>query len=296
MDLSRRQLFHAGLGVAGLLALTACGNGSSGPGGDAGPPRRGGTLRVGALGKSSKIERDPHATLSNDSDFLIMSLVYDPLTVPGADPNVAPRLASRWEADAQQRKWTFTLADGARFHDGRPVTSADVVWSLRRLREIAGETKVPVAAAADITASGPNSVVLTCAAPNSQLPLLLRMMTFTVPEGTTDFAAAVGSGPFRLESYDGGNARLVRNENWYGGAPLLDAIEVTLFDSPESMSNAIMGGQIDLASNVGAIAGRTAETRGDLRVVRRPDDIAVAIAMRTSDGPFADPRVREAFR
>lgn len=253
-------------------------------------------MRVGALGKSSKIERDPHATLSNDSDFLIMSLVYDPLTVPGNDPNVAPRLASRWESDAQQRKWTFTLADGARFHDGRPVTSADVVWSLRRLREIAGETKVPVAGVGDITAAGPNAVVLTCAAPNSQLPLLLRMMTFTVPEGTTDFAAAVGSGPFRLESYDGGNARLVRNESWFGGPPLLDAIEVTLFDSPESMSNAIMGGQIDLASNVGAIAGRTAETRGDLRVVRRPDDIAVAIAMRTSDGPFADPRVREALR
>ncbi|WP_433665968.1 hypothetical protein ACQP06_19550 [Nocardia sp. CA-136227] len=42
-------------------------------------------------------------TVFNDSDFLIMSLIYDPLTVPGTDPNVAPRLASRWESDAGQR-------------------------------------------------------------------------------------------------------------------------------------------------------------------------------------------------
>lgn len=293
VDVNRRQLFKAGLGLGAILTLAACGSDTST---DPGAPRSGGTLRVGAIGKSAKAERDPHATLSNDSDFLIMSLVYDPLTVPGADPNVVPRLASKWESDAAQRNWTFTIADGATFHDGRPVTSEDVVWSLRRLREIAGETKVPVASVDDIKAAGPHAVVLTCASANSQLPLLLRLMTFTVPKGTTDFTKAVGSGPFKLDSYANGNARLVRNDAWHGGAPLLDAIEVTLFESPESMANAVLAGQIDLASSVGAIAGRTAEGRGDLQVIRRPDDIAVVIAMRTSDGPFADPKVREALR
>lgn len=294
MELNRRDLFKASLGLGAILAIAGCGEGSPSP--EAGSPQRGGTLRVGAIGKSSKIERDPHATLSNDSDFLIMSLVYDALTVPGADPNVAPRLASNWEADAEQRKWTFTIAEGATFHDGRPVTADDVVWSLRRLREIAGETKVPVPSVEHITPAGPNAVMLTCANPNSQLPLLLRLMTFVVPAGTTDFTAAIGSGPFLLESYDNGNARLVRNDRWHGGAALLDAIEVTLFESQEAMSNAVMAGQIDLASSVGAIAGRTAEARTDLQVVRRPDDVAVVIVMRTSDGPFADPRVRAALR
>lgn len=295
VEMNRRRLLGAGVGLSAIVALAACAD-PAGSDRSPGAPRGGGTLRVGAIGKSSKIERDPHRTISNDSDFLILSLVFDALTVPGAEPNVAPRLASSWVPDAEQRTWTFTIAAGATFHDGRPVTAADVVWSLRRLREIAGETKVPVPSVEDIRAAGPNAVALTCAAPNSQLPLLLRLMTFVVPEGTTDFAAPVGSGPFRLESYSAGNARLVRNERWHGGAALLDAVEVTLFESPESMANAVLSGQIDLASNVGAVAGRTAEARGDLRVVRRPDDVAVAIAMRTSDGPFADPRVREALR
>ncbi|GAB2689990.1 ABC transporter substrate-binding protein [Nocardia thraciensis] len=284
--MTRRRILGAGLGLGAALALGACGRDS----GDTG------TLRVGALGKVSALQRDPHANLSNESDFLITSLIYDPLTVPGADPTVRPRLASDWAADPDQRRWVFTLAEGAKFHDGSPVTADDVVWSLRRLREIGGESKMPVARPEDITAEGPGRVVVTAATPNTQIPLLVRLMTFTVKQGATDFAAAVGSGPFRLESYRQGNARLVRNDAWHGPRPRLEAIEVTMFDSVDAMSNAVLGGQIDLASNVGAIAGRTAAGRGDLQMIRRPNDTAVAIAMRTADGPFADPRVRTALR
>ena len=62
------------------------------------------------------------------------------------------------------------------------------------------------------------------------------------------------------------------------------------------MANALLTDQIDLASNVGAVAARTAERQSGVQVVRRPDDTAMAIVMRTSDGPYADPRVRRAFR
>ncbi|MGM7647019.1 ABC transporter substrate-binding protein [Nocardia sp. JW2] len=291
MGFTRRQLLQSGIGLTAVLLAAACTSGEE----SNGTVKPGGTLRVGALGTAARSERDPHANLSNESDFLIASLVYDALTVPGDDPNVVPRLASRWEADAENRRWTFTIAEGAKFHNGAPVTAEDVVWSMRRLRSVGGASKMPVAEN-DIVADGPNRVVFTVPAPNTQLPLLLRLMTFTVPQGTTDFAAAVGSGPFRLESYQNGNARLVRNENWHGTPPSLDAIEVTMFDSVTALGNAVLGGQIDLASNVGAIAGRTAAGRGDLQVIRRPDDTMLGVAMRAADGPFADARVRTALR
>ncbi|MGW4842886.1 ABC transporter substrate-binding protein [Nocardia brasiliensis] len=291
MGLNRRQLIGSGLGIGALLLVAACSDDRGGTG----SVQRGGTLRVGALGTAAQLQRDPHANLSNDSDFLITSLVYDALTVPGGDPNVLPRLATKWESDAERRRWTFTVADGATFHDGTPVTADDVVWSLQRLRTVGGASKMPVAVA-DITADGPNRVVLAVPEPNTQLPLLVRLMTFTVKKDTTDFTKAVGTGPFRLESYQNGNARLVRNERWHGPAPLLDAIEVTMFESVTALGNAVLGGQIDLASNVGAIAGRTAEGRGDLKVVRRANDTMLGVAMRCSDGPFADARVRTALR
>jgi peptide/nickel transport system substrate-binding protein len=302
MELTRRRLLGLGTGVGTGLLLAACGGGQPAPaGGPAGAPRAGGVLRVGALGTVAAAVRDPHASISNESDFLILALVYDALTVPGTQ-QTAPRLASSWEASPDQRRHRFVIAEGARFHDGSPVTSDDVVWSLQRLRATpAGPSRLPGVAPEGIAADGPGAVVLTSDYPNADLPLLIRLNSFVLKKSalendSADPAGSPGTGPFRLESYQQGNARLVRNDTWHGGAPQLDGIEVRIFDSAQAMSNALFTGEIDIASNVGPIAARTAEGREGIQIVRRPNDSSLPIVMRVADGPFADVRVREALR
>ncbi|MFE5881572.1 ABC transporter substrate-binding protein [Streptomyces hydrogenans] len=305
MELNRRQLLWAGGGIGAAALLTACGSDgdtSSPKAGKDSPakPKAGGTLRVGALGRANAITRDPHGSQANESDYLILSLVYDTLTIPGAKPNTLPRLASSWTSSDDMKTWRFTLAKGATFHDGTPVTAEDVVFSLRRLRGTpSGASRLPGIEAKNIKAEGTDTVVLVSDYANAELPLLLRLTTFVVKKGTTDkdIEKAPGTGPFKLEWFRGGNARLVRNDDWYGGKVLLDAIEVKIFESPQALANALLAGQIDLASNVGAVAARTAEKRKDVQVVRRPNDMAMPIVMRTAAGsPFADPKVREALR
>ncbi len=306
MSVTRRQLLWTTAGIGAVGALAACGSGGTGSG-DAAPaaasvteqPRPGGTLKIGALGRAAAVTRDPHGTQANESDYLIISLLYDTLAVPGATANTAPRLAASWKPSEDLKTWRFTLADGARFHDGTPVTADDVVWSLKRLRATpAGASRLPGIQPAGITAEDPKTVVLVSDYPNADLPLLTRLTTFVLKKDTRDdaLATAPGTGPYRLDWFRDGNARLVRNEDWYGGKVLLDAIEVRIFESPQAMANALLAGQIDVASNVGAIAARTAGSRKDVQVVRRPDDMAMPIVMRTADGPFADPRVRQALR
>lgn len=299
MTMSRRRLLHAGAVGGAAALLSACGSfGDSASGRQpAGPPRPGGTLRVGAIGRASSISRDPHGTQPNDSDYLILSLLYDTLTVPGKSPTVLPRLASRWQASRDLRRWRFELAENARFHDGTPLTSADVVFSLRRLRDSAqGTSRLPGIDARSITADGPKAVMIESAYPNSDIPNLMRLTTFVLKNGTTKPAGAPGTGPFTLDWYRDGNARLARNDNWYGGRVLLDAIEVRMFASPDVMANALLSEEIDLASNVGAAAARTAQGRDGIQVVRRPNDTALPIVMRTTNSPYTDPRMREAFR
>ncbi|MBD0841684.1 ABC transporter substrate-binding protein [Streptomyces sp. TRM68416] len=301
MKLNRRQVLWAGGGMAASALLTACGGdetSSKSPKGTE-KPRRGGTLRIGALGRASAITRDPHGTQANESDYLIISLVYDTLTVPGAEPNTAPRLAASWKSSEDLKTWTFTLAKGAKFHDGSPVTAEDVAWSLKRLRGTpSGASRLPGIKAGNIRAEGEDTVVLVSDYANAELPLLLRLTTFVLKKDTPDkeLAKAPGTGPFKLDWFRSGNARLVRNEDWYGGDVLLDAVEVKIFESPQAMANALLAGQIDVASNVGAVAARTAEKREDIQIVRRPNDMAMPIVMRTADGPFADAKVREALR
>lgn len=303
MDLTRRQLLWAGGAIGAGVMLTACGGGDEKPTasatGDSAKPRKGGTLRVGALGRAGAITRDPHGSQANESDYLIISLLYDTLTVPGAKPNTEPRLAASWKHSEDLKTWRFTLAKGATFHDGTPVTAEDVVFSLKRLRATpSGASRLPGIQAKNITADGTDTVVIVSDYANAELPLLVRLTTFVVPKGTTDkdIAKAPGTGPFKLDWFRGGNARLVRNDDWYGGEVHLDAIEVKIFESPQAMASALLAGQIDLASNVGAVAARTAESRKDIQAVRRPNDMAMPLVMRTADGPFADPRVREALR
>lgn len=303
MNWNRRQVLWAGGGIGAAALLAACGGGdetsseSSAKGSE--KPRPGGTLRVGALGRASAITRDPHGTQANESDYLIISLVYDTLTVPGARPNTAPRLAASWKASDDLKTWTFTLAKGAKFHDGTPVTAADVVWSLKRLRGTpSGASRLPGIKPENIRAEGDDTVVLVSDYPNAELPLLTRLTTFVLKKDTAekDLGKAPGTGPFKLDWFRSGNARLVRNDDWYGGDVLLDAVEVKIFESPQAMANALLAGQIDVASNVGAVAARTAEKREDVQIVRRRNDMAMPIVMRTADGPFADAKVREALR
>ncbi|WP_086746468.1 ABC transporter substrate-binding protein [Streptomyces scabiei] len=303
MHLTRRQLLWAGGAIGASVMLTACGGDDEAPTGsatgDSATARKGGTLRVGALGRAGAITRDPHGSQANESDYLIISLLYDTLTVPGTKPNTEPRLAASWKPSEDLKTWRFTLAKGAKFHDGTPVTAEDVVFSLKRLRATpSGASRLPGIQEKNITAEGTDTVVIVSDYANAELPLLARLTTFVIPKGTTDkdIAKAPGTGPFKLDWFRGGNARLVRNDDWYGGEVHLDAIEVKIFESPQAMASALLAGQIDLASNVGAVAARTAESRKDIQAVRRPNDMAMPIVMRTADGPFADPKVREALR
>ncbi|MEU5052270.1 ABC transporter substrate-binding protein [Streptomyces sp. NPDC021096] len=302
MKLTRRQAMWAGAGIGVAALLAACGNGNdkaTSPAATDGKPKKGGTLRIGALGRTSATTRDPHGVQGNESDYLIIALAYDTLTAPGLKDNTVGRLASGWKSSADLRTWRFTIAKGAAFHDGSPVTADDVAWSLRRLRNTpAGAGRLPGIKADSITADGRDTVVLVSDEPNAALPLLTRLATFVLKKDTPDkeVAKAPGTGPFKLDWYRGGNARLIRNDKWHGGPVHLDAIEVTMFESPQGMANALLGGQIDLASNVGAVAARTAASRKDIQLVRRPNDMAMPIVMRTADGPFADARVREAMK
>ncbi|MFI6444227.1 ABC transporter substrate-binding protein [Kitasatospora sp. NPDC050543] len=306
MSVTRRQLLWAGAGIGAAGALAACSSGKDGGSKDAAgtaaagrQPRAGGTLKVGALGKASAVTRDPHGSQANESDYLVISLLHDTLTAPGEKTNTAPRLAASWKPSEDLKTWRFTLADGAKFHDGTPVTADDVVWSLKRLRATpAGASRLPGIQPEGITAEDARTVVLVSDYANAELPLLTRLTTFVLKKDTKDDAvgSAPGTGPFKLDWFRDGNARLVRNDDWHGGKVLLDAIEVRIFESPQAMANALLAGQIDVASNVGAVAARTAEARKDIQILRRPNDMAMPIVMRTADGPFADPKVREALR
>jgi peptide/nickel transport system substrate-binding protein len=59
-------------------------------------------------------------------------MIYDTLFGTDAKGKVQPQMVDKWEASKDRKTWTFTLRDGLEFHDGKPVTSEDVIASLPR--------------------------------------------------------------------------------------------------------------------------------------------------------------------
>src|SRR6476646_1047323 len=59
-------------------------------------------------------------------------MLYDTLFALDENLQIKPQMVDKWEQSADGLVWTFTLRDGLEFHDGAPVTSDDVIASLKR--------------------------------------------------------------------------------------------------------------------------------------------------------------------
>ncbi|MFI8849951.1 ABC transporter substrate-binding protein [Streptomyces sp. NPDC053499] len=299
----RRRGFLAVTGAAslGALALTGCGGGSrdEGSAGD-GKPKRGGRLRAAFAGGGASETLDPH--LSNlFADVARAKALFDKLADYGADLSAQPRLAEKWEANKALDRWQVTLRE-ATFHDGRPVTAQDVLYSYRR---IADPKKAFRAKASlepiDLDASRPTgrrSIEFVLKRPTAEFPNVLAAFgAYIVPENATDFdKKPIGSGPFRFVSFAPGRSAVFRRyEEYWDGAPHLDELEFVVANEESARVNALLGGQVEYAHELNPTTARAHEDKGQIEIVRLRNSAMQAFCMKTDRAPFDDKRVREAF-
>jgi peptide/nickel transport system substrate-binding protein len=216
-------------------------------------PRRGGRLRVASAAAAISDTLDP-AKQSNETDYLRGCMLHNGLTVLDASLTPQPELAE-WFDSADARSWVFRLRQGVSFHNGKPLTPADVVFSLLRHKDPATASKAKVLADQidTVRVSGPQEVTVVLKQPNADLPVILGTFHFhIVPAGTTDFNAGIGTGPFRLKEFKRGlRSVVVRNEHyWKPGRPYLDEIELSGLGDESARVNALLSGDLDLVAGV----------------------------------------------
>ncbi|MFE9396533.1 ABC transporter substrate-binding protein [Streptomyces flavidovirens] len=302
--LRRRGFLAVAGGAAGLgaLALTGCAGSSTAgaPGKADGKPRRGGRLRAAFAGGGASETLDPH--LSNlFADVARAKALFDKLADYGPDLSAQPRLASTWEPNAGLDRWKVTLRE-ATFHNGKPVTAQDVLYSYRRITDPkkafrAKASLEPI----DLKASravDERTVEFVLKRPTAEFPNVLAAFgAYIVPEGAQDFdKKPVGSGPFRFVSFAPGKSAVCkRNEDYWDGAPYLDELEFVVANEESARINALLGGQVEYAHELNPTTARAHEDQGQVRIVRLRNSAMQSFAMKTDRKPFDDKRVREAF-
>ena len=195
---------------------------------------------------------DPHLTTDATSARIIVEVFGGLVTI---DPNldVVPDLAESWDISEDGRVYTFHLRPDAVFHDGKPVTAHDVIWSLERVTNPLTESPVVDQYLGDIvgvkekvagdapTISGvrfidEHSVEITIDEAKAYFLSKLTYPTgFVLDKENVEtnprnwFRDPNGTGPFRLTEYRVGETlKLGRNESYHLGAPNLEEIEFIL--------------------------------------------------------------------
>ncbi|WP_433161733.1 ABC transporter substrate-binding protein [Kribbella sp. CA-247076] len=295
-DALNRRGFLGLAGGLGLAALTGCG----GDGQAAAQPTQGGRLRAVYAGGGAKEVLDPHLQ-SLFVDIARHKAMYEKLVELGPDLKPVPRLAEKWESDAQAVTWRFTLRD-ATFHDGAKLTSEDVLYSLAR----AADPKVPERVAqaqlavVDLRRSravDPRTVELTLSVPNAEFPAVLAGIgTQIVRKGFTDPTTPVGTGAFRFVSFEAGRSMVAKRfDDYWDGPARIDELHLLSADV-EARANAVQSGQAEYANDMTATFARTAEAGKTVRIVAAKGSTMQAFAMKCDRPPFDNPDVRMAFK
>jgi peptide/nickel transport system substrate-binding protein len=161
------------------------------------------------------------------------------LTQGESTPEVIPGLADSWEVSDDKLTWTFKLKEGVTFHDGEPWNADAAIFNYDRYLNKDSATYIPeLNAVAGILLAGIESaakvddmtISITTAKPMADLPSMLALGAFGSPKAITEMGDSfaehpVGTGPFKFESLQRGQELvLVKNENYYRGAPKLDKL------------------------------------------------------------------------
>ena len=136
-------------------------------------PKRGGKMRMGKAHGQTSDSHDP-GSWENGFTTSLGFAIYNRMTEVDIDGSVIPELAESWEASPDASEWTFKIRK-AQFHDGSPVTAADVMASLNHHRgeESQSAAKPIMAAVTDMVAVGDDAVKFTLDSGNADFPFVL---------------------------------------------------------------------------------------------------------------------------
>lgn len=263
-----------------------------------GTPRKGGTLRVGVAGSTAdSLDAAAYVTLA---DHVRAQQLYDSLAE--TDEHFRVRLALAEEMQAENpHQWLVRLRKGLTFHDGKPVTAEDVLFSIHRItdpkNQQQGAQGIVMIDLANSKKLDDRTVRLALTTPNSYLvEEFTQIWNPIVPVGY-DPKKGIGTGPFKLKSFDPGRESVfVRNENYWREAPYLDELRVVDFTDETARVNALLGGQIDVVPQMAPGQVRVVKAMPGLRVLSIPSAGWEPLCVRCDTAPFNDVRVRQALR
>ncbi len=247
--------------------------------------------------------------MSASAGFTWLSTYYEPLIVYDAKlEKIAPALATSWQVSPDKLTYTFKLAADAKWHDGKPFTSADVKFTLGLAKDAKSGSVfgARLNAVKDVETPDAQTAVIKLSAPNAglmdTLTKLMMLPAHQLSAIPVDALAKhewwsktpVGTGPFKWVKYETDQyVELAANADYRGGKPKVDGLVNRYFKTTATAAAALKSGEIQV-SYVEADDAKTFAGNNAFRVVEG-DSYVVNYLGFNGDAPlWKDERVRKA--
>lgn len=206
-------------------------------------------------------------------------LIFNGLTAHNGKNEVIPGLAKSWEFDEASCTYTFHLEEGVKWHDGEAFTADDVKFTIEAIMnpENGSENSPNYEDVEKITVIDENTISFHLSAPN--VAFLDYMTMAVLPEHLLSdedmqesdfFRNPIGTGPYKLESWDVGQAiTLVKNEDYFKGAPNIGRIIFKIVPDDNAKAMQMESGELNLAlltpKDAQAFSGKEGYTCYDMK-------------------------------
>lgn len=262
-------------------------------------PKKGGTITWGHSEVTQSL--DIHVTGSASTLRLLQNIHCSIVTVDKAF-NVIPMLAESFEESPDGLTYTFKLRKDVKFHDGKPMTAADVKYSFDRVRDPkTGAVNFEVFKdVASIDTPDDYTVVLKLSRVNA--PFLSRLAEngagaiLPANSGEGQATMPIGTGPFKFVSREFGNrVELVRFDDYYDGPAYLDGIVSREITEPTVRLTGLRTGELHLINDIPADRVGEIEGTATLQTLKWFPLNFDFLNFNHDYEPFKDARVRQAF-
>ncbi|MDX1401969.1 MAG: ABC transporter substrate-binding protein [Kiloniellales bacterium] len=264
-------------------------------------PKKGGTFRVGMHDGNTTDDLDPGTT---ESAYMIQMnhAIRSYLTEISNTNDIGPDAAIGWEASADASSWTFQLAKGMSFHNGKEFTAEDAVASLNyhRGEDSKSAAKALLADVEEIKADGKHTLVVKMKSGNADLPYLMSdyhlVMMPSDGEGNVDTKSGIGSGPFKIVNHDPGvGSQLERFEDYHREV-YFDAVNFLVINDPTTRQTAIKTGEVDVISEAELKTVHLLARDPNIEVDELASGAHVTLPMFADQAPFDNLDVRLALK
>ena len=269
------------------------------------PPagKRGGTLILARQGEVTNLDPQKVPAFTSQRVF---ELIYSRLTSLTADLTVQPDLAESWTISQDGKTYTFKLRQ-AKFHNGDPLTSADVKFTFERILNVDGSVArslftdidhvdTPDDRTAVFVLKQPNVTILPYMA-SANASIVSQKVAQANGNDLSKKEAAIGSGPFKLAEWVPDNYMLLQANTDYfiSGLPYLDGIRINVVPDQAGLIAALRTKAADMAIIEDARAAQSLRQEEGVTLDARPSPNYNLLFVNTKRPPFDNVKVRQAM-